>query len=318
MAENENVANENKVETEQNVEQVESNDDSLDSENKIEEDLAFKNMIESREEQEPEKVESEPNDQGSKEKITTTDTKTEQETKEEFIFDSEKYKKEGIEDEKILKTLEERDKKIYHQEKLIGKQGQKMGENKEIAEQKIKKLESRIEELNKHKKLTDEEYNELADENLSKALKQREMDQAIEKERQELEVEKKMLVNKRLVLESIEGFDGKIQGIKEILKSEATEELAEEFIKEPYSFPPALTINLAKRVELQNQLAEKENKINELEAKLKDAPNKVVNRLKTIGKNVITPPTSEKGKSKDTAYDEMSIGLMSMEELQDD
>ena len=159
----------------------------------------------------------------------------------------------------------EQDKKIWHQEKMIGRQGKTLGDERAESEKRSKELESQIDEFKKHKSMTDEEYNELALEDPAKALKLREKDKEIESDKKELEKERTQIVNKSLINDNIPDFENEIDGIAGILKTEADQSLSESFKKDPYSLHPALVINLAKRSAQAREISELKNRIEKYE-----------------------------------------------------
>ncbi len=295
-------------------------------ENYEEVDEAFAKMLSDIKGEDEETESEEGSKEESKETEETEESETEKKPEEEtlekdesFVFDKEKYEKLGIKDEKTLEEFEAKDKKLFHQEKFIGRQGKKMGDQKNQWEEKTKGLQTKIDELNAHKPLTDEEYDEIATTSPSKAFKQRQDDLKVAEKKLATENELKDISNRGIISDTIENYESRVDGMADILKEEGGFELAESFKKDPYSIHPAISVNLAKRVDLAEEVKALKEANKTLEEKAKEAPGKVVERLKKIGKNSASSPSEgEETPSGKKAYDGVLLGLLTPDELKEE
>lgn len=249
--------------------------------------------------QEPEKPKEAVSKKGEEDEPTEADAekakdekpkRTRRTNKDKFIFDKEKYKKQGIEDPALLKVLEDKDRELHKQKVTIGKQGH---QNKDTTD-KLSQLKKELGDLEgKTKDLSDDELDEMSN---SEAIKRSE---EIRKSK-DLEADKmremRITRNEALLPEGLEvgDFSGAFEAYisDDIAMLGGTREDTESFIssfkKDPLgSINPEIFHNLVQRHQLQADLEDANIEIDELKAtveklssELKGKPKKVLDQMK--------------------------------------
>ena len=228
----------------------------------------------------------------------------------DFKFDAEKYKKEGIVDEKALSELEKQERRVWEKDKIIGRQGNKMGSLKKELEEVVKeraKLESK-------KQLTDEEYNELHIENPAEARrKAKEADEDKNKleniQKREMELRAKTFIEER-----IPDYEELVDSIIDLVKADnpdLSEMASKEFKRNPYLIDPGLAFNLAQRAKLSKENLGLKEENSRLLAELKAKPQKVIDKINQMTAGQHTIGTASGSSSRET-IDDVPVSVLHM------
>jgi hypothetical protein len=237
----------------------------------------------------------------------------------EFVFDKNKYEAQGVTEQTALKILEERDKSLFELNKLKGKQGSEVGtlrkENKEIAAE-LQLLQEKISALQEVTPISDDEFQELMAENPRAALvKEREMEKLSE-ERKKLESERTELSFKKTVMECVDNFNDIKDEIANVIRDDGSEDVARQFLQNPYQLSPAVTINIARQINASREIKGLKETIKTLQEQLKSAPSDTINRLKNVGRQTSSPaPQSETNTPSAGMYSGTLVGLMPIQDL---
>lgn len=209
-------------------------------------------------------------------------------SKKDFVFNRKQYEDMGITDEKLLKTLEDKDKQIFHSQKAIGSQGQKIGFQKKDIQaltQTIARLEA--------SKIGKDEINEMSFNDLEQATETVINNKNIEKEIQNVKQEISKAQVQEFMLNKIPDFESKIDVIADILlkEDEIDPSVVANWKIDPYKVEVPILLNLYKRAAAQEKSSvsveslTKENiELKETIKKIKENANFVTNGLKSAGK----------------------------------
>jgi hypothetical protein len=306
--------------------QVEEFDTLVGDDAELENDLAFQNLIGDKETEEvndePEEEAEEPEEEAETTETTETETQSETteeiDTKGEFVFDKSKYEEQGIKDETTLKILEKQDKELWNKDKLIGRQGQKMGDMRKDLETKAALLQKDIEALKSKPVLTKDEFNEKMMEDPDEATRLREesnLNQAklLEKEAQYQKIQTSMVIEKY-----VPEFNSLVKDIAEILKEDIGPEYASKFVDDPLSEHPGTALNLARVVLERRKTAELTKEVAALKKQLESSPKATIDKLKNVGKNTTTVTTSTSSGEKKKSQSGLSVELLSDSDLDDE
>lgn len=253
-----------------------------------------------------------------KEEKTTEKVSNKKQNVDDFKFDAEQYKKEGITDEKTLSILEKRDRQHFYDRKMIGDQGKKLGDIRKESENKIKELSSQLEKVKDVKTLTDEEYEDIALEKGDRAARREEEERSRElKNKEEMETKLVRERNKLTVLDKAPDIEDHLDEMYQILKDNAGEEAANNFKNDPFWLHPAISIEMARAVRSEKEMNRYKAENESLRKQLKAAPQSAMDRIRKIGKNgTISVEDGENGTGKDQYTDlSMNPALMSSAEL---
>lgn len=241
--------------------------------------------------------------------------------KDDFIFDKSSYEKLGITDFKVLEILEKKDKTIFHEQKLIGKNGQLLGNEKENSrnlEAQLLSVKGRLEALEKEKPLSKEEYNSLFEDDPHEAQSRMKRSERLEEEKRVLSQERDKLSGKQQIDVFVSDFASKASEIVEVMRSDHPnyrnpeyDSLFKAILNDPYLLPPELAINIAKRVELKREF----DKLKIENEGLKKVPSKVVERIKNLGEKNTTSIPVGSGNNQGKDIKSVLPGLMSVADL---
>lgn len=294
----------------------------------LENDKAFQNQL-SKETAEPTEEETEEPEEESEETTETETTKVEKpetaeeiDKKDEFVFDKSKYEKQGIKDEATLKILEEKDKDSWNKDKVIGRQGQKMGDLKKDLATKSAMLEKDIASLKSKTEMSDadfeEAYNDKIIENPMEAAKMLQERNNNMSALQNAELQHQKIQTSMTIEKYVPEFMSLTKEIAEIMKEDISPEQAERFLADPFSEHPGTAINLARVVLERRQNVQLKAEVEALKKQLESSPKATIDKLKNVGKNTTTITTSTSSSDKKSSQKGLPVELQSMDDLNDD
>jgi len=296
----------------------------------LENDLAFQNQL-GKEIDEPEEEETEePVEEDEKSEPETKDkeegkseiTTEEIDKKDEFVFDKSKYEQQGIKDEATLKILEEKDKDSWNKDKVIGRQGQKMGDLKKDLATKSAMLEKDIASLKSKTEMSDadfeEAYNDKIIENPMEAAKMLQERNNNMSALQNAELQHQKIQTSMTIEKYVPEFMSLTKEIAEIMKEDISPEQAERFLADPFSEHPGTAINLARVVLERRQNVQLKAEVEALKKQLESSPKATIDKLKNVGKNTTTTTTSTSSNDKKSIQKGLPVELQSMDDLEDD
>jgi len=237
--------------------------------------------------------------------------------KKEFEFDRQKYVDDGITDEKALKILEDRDKKLFEKEQYIGTQARQKGDIRKEAESRIAELEDKLKKLEDVKELDDDEYESIVLEKGQRAANQAEKERQDQiNERQAVQNQMVLEQNKLVINTKVPNHQEYWEEMAALIKENAGPEAEKNFKTDPYWLHPAIFVEMASRVKADRQVKELTAEVDQLKKQIKEAPNGVLDRIKKIGANTGSNDGMDRqGDYSNLSHDSTSIGLMTTEQL---
>ena len=207
--------------------------------------------------------------------------------KESFKFDSKTWKDKGITDEKALKEIEELERKIFERTAKLGKQGQKLGDQKKSFEGQLQAvLKAKDEAEKKLSEFSQDKYDELAISEPSKARKMAKEQEDAEAALRQYDAEALELQSKTFISGKISDFEDKVDLIADLIledvPGEDGERVAKDFKKNPYLMQPSILLNLARRAEDRMEIKRLSSELEKSQKEAKTAPKEAVNRVKKI------------------------------------
>ncbi len=197
----------------------------------------------------------------------------------EFVFDKKKYLDMGIENEKALAEIEKKDRQVFEKQKIIGKQGKNLGDERG----KNKDLESQINSLTKERSdlatkadITDDEYDDLT------PTERKEVDKAKDRVAN-IDGEIRRSQTRKFLEESVEDFDDSIGDMAELIKMDMPGErgvlAAAQLRKDAYNFDAGTLFNLHKRVELSKEMKALKKANAKMKKQIRENPGKVRKKI---------------------------------------
>ena len=224
--------------------------------------------------------------------------------------------KEELSIEDRLKALEEQNQKLS--KRVKDKDSYIEQRNAEIGLLRKQIRQRELDELPDDVDIESDEFLDNPKEAINKVLAAKEKKkELLEKEKRE-QLQQAIEQNRKMVEEVEPDFEERIPDIVKILKADkAPDNVIKSFEENPHAtFPAVVTMQLAKRANLEKRVAE-------LEAQLKEAngkPNKIIDNINKYGKTkskVTSSAPTKKGKGILEGLTEQDIDNLSLEELEE-
>ena len=226
-----------------------------------------------------------------KPKVEKSKATSKKRKKSNFIFNRDYYEKElGINDEKTLDILRERDEEIFNNRSTIGNQGAK---NKDLSD-RLLKIEEQKKELEK-KSITDEEFDELSMESPSKANRAKQESEQALAEKMRLDREARAIHNQS-ILSDDDDIGEMSDDIKDILSNDilalggdesTVNKVISNFESDKIaSFSTDVFYNIIQRVKLQSQINSKDQEIESLSGQIESLKSDLSRNSKSIVSNI--------------------------------